>query len=250
MNWTANHTRYLEDLRSRWSRYEANGNPNRPAQYKGAGFGYVYGNAGRIKSERQFVLDRFRTRYDINRHETSDQSIWAKYRRVNGLAGKAKAAMARFNVAKIFRSSNGMVFTDGMKMKNWKDLGLNHLGEGATRVVYELDDQFVLKVAKDPNKAWAGFDGTKSNTRERKVWEKAANTPDAEHFAAIAASDSEGQWIIQERVPKAGHDSRLTDAERRSLVRAATKYNVSDLHGGNFGRRANGKAVVIDYASA
>lgn len=247
MNWNRTHTNKMEVLRKYWVQYEqdaGHAKPRRRAIVKNRnGYGFRYGNAGYVRSERQYVLDRMRSHF-AELENTSDQSIWAKYRRVNGLAGKA--AMARYNVAKFFKATNGMVFTDGMDMADWKDLGLNFLGQGATRVVYELDENTVLKVAKDDG--W--FDGRKSNGRERKVWEKAANTKDSDAFAAVLAGDSAGTWIIQQRVPKAGHDSNLSADERRNLVRVAGRYNVSDLHGGNFGRTASGKAVLIDYASA
>jgi len=230
-NWNRTQTDYLRSLNAR---RDWNGNRKQ----------YVrnidrFGNA-RYLSHRQYVIARFRKHFDIDSVLLSDQAIWAKYNRTNGNAAKKAAVVNRRVVAKVF-SSDSVTLTPGMDMDDWTDLGVTYLGRGATRKVYALGTDYVLKVAYNRDRGY--LNGVQSNKRELATWIK-VTAADEKHFAHIVAADPLGSWVIQERV------NPSTNKSTAAAARVARSYNVSDLHGGNFGERADGTPVVLDYASA
>lgn len=228
-NWTHNHNLRLialNDYRT-WD-------GNRKQRVANANeFGHVL-----YLSHRQYVILRFRQHFGIDAVLLSDQAIWAKYNRVNG---NVKAAVANHKaIAKVF-TSDAITITPGMNMENWEDLGVTYLGSGATRKVYALGTDYVLKVARNRDRGI--LNGIKSNLRELGVWKK-VTAADEKHFAHIVAADPLGSWVIQERVNPSTLKSTVTPAA------VARRYRVTDLHAGNFGERADGTPVVLDYASA
>lgn len=198
-------------------------------------------------TERQYVIFRFRATYlEATVSAVSDQAIWAKYQRINGQLGNGARKVAsahNVQVAATFTAPNGMVFTPGMNMRDWSHLGLELLGSGVSRRVYDLGD-YVLKVSRGAN---GPFDGHESQRREVGVWKKAGGTDDAKFFAKIFAADPDFTWVIAEKVDRIGWPKA---DDHRVLERVAHKYGVSDIHGANVGVRADGSPVLVDYASA
>ncbi|KKK96577.1 hypothetical protein LCGC14_2661390, partial [marine sediment metagenome] len=232
-------------------------NRRRHATYRHHGE-YVYGKRvwnfnswdHLVTTERQYVLDRFRSRFELDHRQVSDQAIWAKYNRLIGGAVKRNLkAIALAVIPRIYKSdTSGVTVSPGMDMKDWRDLGLPFIGGGATRTIYDLGDGNVLKVAI--NRSAPSLNGLKSNMREAKVWAQAANTDDSQFFAPIIAACPDGSWVIQEKA-NCGY-SEDYDYKDRDAARAVAKkapYKVHDLHEANFGV-IEGRVVIIDYASA
>lgn len=226
--WTADQVATLKNLHTRFMQHHGKGR----------------GLNGRNMSERQYVVARFRSKFNTNR---TDAAIWAKYQRVAGIRGNdgrllAKSAAAKLPAVRVpatYKDASGLMFTSGMKMNDWADLGLAVLGTGASRKVYDLGN-VVLKTIRV-----GGFlNGKEANKLETETWAKVANTPDAKYFANVIAACPEGNWVIMEKV-QVGAD----EASRKQLVEVAKRHGIRDIHGHNIGRRG-ATPVVLDYAYA
>jgi 8-oxo-dGTP pyrophosphatase MutT (NUDIX family) len=165
-------------------------------------------------------------------------------------------------------------------MKNLvEDYGLTEIGHGLTRVVYALDDQRVLKIARTPQ-------ATKYNEREYEY----SSCPGAEKYLAkVLEHDVKFRWIVMERaevneqkieriiagwfrVPTTIHNmfGKLGSSPETvisllkpkfeggnveewliNLAKMVKKCGVqtTDFHTGNIGIRKNtGELIFIDYA--
>ncbi len=117
------------------------------------------------------------------------------------------------------------------------------LGSGCRRDVYLYDENSVLKVDTE------SYSGYKSSVSEITVWNMVKDTPDAKHFAAILEYTDDG-WIRMERVERIYRYEGGSGKEAYFLLnKIADKYNVSDMHGGNIGQRADGTWCIIDYGA-
>jgi hypothetical protein len=192
------------------------------------------------KSERKYVIGRFR---QAGFGATlSDQAIWAKYRRENNMVGqnpaRANVAKAQVVIPDVFQGGKVTLvagLTTPMVVAMVQAANLDRLGSGVSRTVYAIDDKSVLKVLRDPTYS--------HNRTEVETYKKFGNTPNGKYLGKVLAADPSGHWLVMEKVRCGLQDT--PDAASR----AARRMGISDLHRGNFGKRANGTAVVIDYAN-
>jgi len=110
------------------------------------------------------------------------------------------------------------------------------LGEGISRRVFALSEDYVLKIGKPGNGIWNGLAG---NLEEWNGYHGAA--PEIrEWLCPPVAVASNGAWLIARRA------QRPHGWEAQDEVHKAIGHLVKDLHGGNIGI-LDGHAVAIDY---
>lgn len=122
-----------------------------------------------------------------------------------------------------------------------KNLG-TWLGEGMTRVVFALDDDFVVKVPRaEPDHP--GF-----NQNEADTWAKASKDLRA-LLVPVLEADPGGKWLIMPRVRTRLKDDEYARAKRLcAAVEREVTVRYSDCEEGqNVGARADGQLFVFDY---
>lgn len=121
-----------------------------------------------------------------------------------------------------------------------KDQGLVHLGAGASRDVYALDDVRVIKI----NYRAPGMDRFGDQCEnEYRVWAQA--TPEARQYLATIEGHGEG-WTIMERAQflLQAVDGRTQDRIAQDLRKIT---GLRDLHPGNIGYFGGGRFKILDY---
>lgn len=119
---------------------------------------------------------------------------------------------------------------------------LEELGAGVSRTVYAISDTEVLKYAHNRN-SHAG-----NNRTEWDSYHRIAES-DRHYFAACYAISDDGVWMVSERAAGSAYDlgSDFGD-DPWDAIQTAEDYGISDLHDGNYGFRADGSALILDYA--
>lgn len=120
----------------------------------------------------------------------------------------------------------------------------NALGSGVSRDVYKLSDALVLKVAN----GCSGYGiHDNANANEIALWESLSEDErNSGTFARIFAYSEDAEWIISELIPFIGEGWGSRSADNMELIR---KYNVTDLHGDNYGQRHDGSFAILDYGA-
>ncbi len=117
-----------------------------------------------------------------------------------------------------------------------------YLGEGVTRVVFALDDDFVVKVPR------AELDHPGFNQNEADTWAKASKDLRA-LLVPVLEADPGGKWLIMPRVRTRLKDDEYARAKRLcAAVEREVTVQYSDCdEGQNVGARADGQLFVFDY---
>lgn len=145
-----------------------------------------------------------------------------------------------------FVSEDGILISDETLSEILPTLDM--LGEGISRKVYALSDSEVLKVGFNSGN-WFG-----DNSTEAKLW-FSLDESDRKHFAEVYAHSPSYKWIIAERayctLENCECSSHQKDYEDSldATIDVGQDHNVSDLHYGNVGHRADGSYLLIDYAA-
>jgi hypothetical protein len=113
--------------------------------------------------------------------------------------------------------------------------GISYLGKGTTRIVFKVGKNKVIKLP-------LGKYTIENNLDEIAHWNK-LSTYRKRFYAKIFEYDPEGSYIIMEHIPYCGTDSDLDD------IPDIVINLIEDTCAFNFGRRDNGRWVVLDYAS-
>lgn len=152
-----------------------------------------------------------------------------------------------------YYSESGLLVTD----ETYRGLipSLRKLGAGVSRTVYALSETEVLKVANVRN-SFAG-----NNQSEWDAYFDLEGTDLGQYLARCIAIADDGEWMVSERIvatfddgnPFSDPDIATTANESKrefltSIARLLGSAGIADLHGGNVGWRADGTAVVVDYA--
>lgn len=122
---------------------------------------------------------------------------------------------------------------------------LQMLGCGVSRTTYALSDTEVLKYATDM------YSHAGNNRSEHAAWENIEGSEYESCFARVYAISADGRWMVSERLEGTagdlGHRHGDTDT-LEEMWNAASWFDISDLHDGNWGWREDGSAAILDYA--
>jgi hypothetical protein len=130
--------------------------------------------------------------------------------------------------------------------------GKKIIGEGARRLVYDLGNGNVLKVAKLTSK-----NGIRSNKREIKAYNSSPSHI-KKYLAAIREYDNEYLWLIMKKYnvhfPKSKKYNQILHKMRTKFrEKGIIPYEVVNRQGKanfqNLRLKNNGKIVVIDYGN-
>lgn len=119
---------------------------------------------------------------------------------------------------------------------------LEELGQGVSRQVFAISDTEVLKYAYNIH-SHAG-----NNRTEWDAFHRIADC-DRIYFAECYAISEDGRWMVSERAEGTAYDLGNDFGEDPwEAISVAEGYGISDLHDGNYGFRADGSALILDYA--
>jgi hypothetical protein len=121
-----------------------------------------------------------------------------------------------------------------------KALGLNYLGSGRHKEVYDIGD-YVLKVARDTDYSKPGMQ------QEVERWRKASPKLKAILCPTVAWAD-DFSWTIQVKCQPAPsidvRDEKYAGLTFRDYTR---RFKLSDIFAANCGIMPDGRLVVVDY---
>jgi hypothetical protein len=132
-------------------------------------------------------------------------------------------------------------------MKN-KIKGKKFIGDGGTRVVYDLGNGHVFKIAKSKN-------GILCNKMEVDLY-RSSQKPIKKYFAQIIDYDSVYRWVIMKKYNRRFPNSSVYRRELMKLVKILLDNGITPSKGvGRYNRpytpnlrlKRNGQVVVIDY---
>lgn len=247
-NWTQEQEDYLSRLFDSWhSEFVRNGKIRKNTMTCPVEHRHAYKRGYCLLSERQWIIAFFRNKFYTG--ELSDRSIWTKYGRVNGLRENGKVKRRRSRISDSYESPNGFELSSGFKsndsIRAWERLlqaaGLEYIGSGISRRVYDLGDGNVLKVQT----AHYG----KANPNEINLWKEVEGTQYEKFFAPIIAADEkDSRWLVMAKAKTYNNDTQAGDNLVRKLRKVIQHFNLYDVHFGNVGTY-NGRPVLIDYAA-
>jgi hypothetical protein len=127
--------------------------------------------------------------------------------------------------------------------------GKSIIGLGARRIVYDLGNGYVLKVAKS-------IYGVANNKREAAIY-RGSPPKVRKHLGRIQKQEDDCSWLIMEKYPfecRNTRENRRKLADMRALFRrnGIVPYDIFDRHRPNCQNLrldANGNLVVIDYGN-
>lgn len=115
---------------------------------------------------------------------------------------------------------------------------------GGSRYVVGLNDSVVVKFRKVSDEGMPIDPSIGDNLTEYATWLKYEHTQFAQYFAQCFACSADGEWLIMEKVEPFGS---YRDSD--SAFQEAMEYlSIGDGCPMNYGRRADGSPVVLDYA--
>lgn len=121
---------------------------------------------------------------------------------------------------------------------------LPYLGAGISRSVWAIDDSAVIKEERGRRRT--------SNVSEWTVWQMVKDTPQESYFARVFAYSESGR-IIMERVTCLDYLDKYELQDLWSKIAkakdVAMSLDITDLHRGNLGLRADGSVCIIDYGA-
>lgn len=127
--------------------------------------------------------------------------------------------------------------------------GKNIIGTGARRVVYDLGNGFVLKLAKSD-------DGIKSNRKEVILY-KSSPPELKKHLAPVVKYGKGYRWIIMKKYDRPYRNTTI-NMQKLSIMKAKFRkkriipYETLGVHGPyyqNIRLKPDGEVVVIDYGN-
>lgn len=115
-----------------------------------------------------------------------------------------------------------------------QDTGMELMGYGAGRAVYEIDDERVLKLAIGPG-------GQAQSREECRRW----NETKSPYLAPVFACAVDGTWLVMGRAESIDHDEWEAMPQRKAVV---TQLDIEDEDDSeeNWGRY-QGRLVLVDY---
>jgi len=139
-----------------------------------------------------------------------------------------------------------------LNMKEIADMdtaGFERLGTGLARVVFDLEDGYVLKCATridwDKHCPMEGGSGIVQNRNEVRRHEDMDRDDLPDWFAQVEGHHEKYLWIVQEKVTEGGVTTAKIQ-EMKSDLSDMSGIVVFDLHCGNVGTTENGDKI-IDY---
>jgi hypothetical protein len=126
--------------------------------------------------------------------------------------------------------------------------GKNTIGVGLKRIVYDLDNGYVLKVAKSKN-------GIDCNKKEVMIYRSFPPTI-KKYLGRIRKHSNEYSWIIMKKYGMDFHNTKINKRKLSDMIRKFRRYGIipNDISGrrashNNLRLDFNGKIVVIDYGN-
>lgn len=120
------------------------------------------------------------------------------------------------------------------------------LGEGTSRIVYDLHDGTVIKLAQWWSAGSVVRDGYNANLEEADLFEQLRTLSRAELVVPIGEvvdKSIDGNWLIMKK-----YNNEIDDAEAEAYFRwLLDVIPVLDCCRGNIARDENGNFVLIDY---